>query len=302
MIKILDKFVPTICVFLALLFLSTALYLKADTTFQNTNTKPEQEEIKAKHKILIVAGHDFEHSGAFTDEIKESELTLRTASYLRDFLEKDPAFEVYMTREKLDGNLSTENKNDYTQAFQKYFSENREAVLEYRDSRKREIEQKNNQDQVQLIDQVEHNNAPEEMSYRLYAINKWIEDNKVDIVIHLHFNDYPARKKAKGKYEGFSIYVSDQSLRNAESSQRLAKSVGDSLDDIFKYSNLPIESDGIISTYSLIATGANDTIQAAAILIEYGYIYEDKFQDEEVLKKAAEQTYLGIKNYFVKPF
>lgn len=307
MIKFLDKFVPTICILSALFFLASAMYLKADTTFQNINIKPEQEEIKPKTKILLVPGHDFEHVGAFAGKIKESELTLKTATFLKVLLEKDSDFEVYVTREKLDkenlgnensiGKNSQENKNDYTNAFQKYFIENREVVLQYRDFHKKETEKRGEEDRIDIIDHVEHNNTSEEMSYKLYAINKWVEDNKIDIVIHIHFNDYPNRKKPVGKYEGFSIYVPHESLKNGKVSQEFSKFIGDSLEIIFDYSNLPVESLGIIPTDDLIAVGANNTISAASILIEYGYIYENKFQDDEILKKTAEQTYLGIKKY-----
>jgi N-acetylmuramoyl-L-alanine amidase len=138
------------------------------------------------------------------------------------------------------------------------------------------------------------------MLYRLYAVNKFIEDNEIDIAIHIHLNDYAGRNISEGKYKGFSLFVPDNSLRNGKVSQELAKYIAKTLDDNFKYSNNPLEKKKIILGHELIANGANNTIQAASVLIEYGYIYETKFQDEEILQKAAEQTYLGIKNFLTK--
>jgi N-acetylmuramoyl-L-alanine amidase len=306
MIKIVDKFLPVTSLAVIALFMATFLYLHADTTLQNTNTKPEQEKVSdqvsaKKIKILIVPGHDTQYFGATFKEVKEAEQTLKIANYLKMFLEKDSAFEIYTTRENPPGNLCLfENKNDYTETFQKYFNENREAVLKYRDVHKEETDKFDNQN-IESTNTIEHNDAPEEVSYRLYAINKWVEENNIDIVIHLHFDDYPDRPSASdGKFRGFSIFTADESLKNEKTSNILAKEIGRSLKKFFEYSDNPVESLGIIPSHDLIAVGANNTISAASVLIEYGYIYEQKFQDEETLKKAAEQTYTGIKNYLLR--
>lgn len=333
MIKILDKFVPTICVSLAIIFLGAAIYLHAETTLQNTNTNPGDlkislaqnvtrenllsrfqaysnnsittiEKLKSegqrsgKIRILIVPGHDFEYSGAFVKNIKESTLTLKTGQYLKEFLEKAGPFEVFITRE----NKISDNNNDYTEAFQKYFNENRESVLKYRDLYKRETEKIESQKQIEPVTNVEHNDAPAEMAYRLYAVNKWVEDNNIDIVIHIHFNDYSGRKNVWGKYKGFSLYVPDINLRNGKVSQDFSDFIGKSLSEKFKYSNNPVEKQGIMSGDELIATGANNTISAISVLIEYGYIYEKQFQNENVLRSLAEQTSKGVINYFLEPF
>jgi len=332
MIKILDKFVPSICVSLATIFIGAAIYLHAETTLQNTNINKEDSKISlvqnvtreniierfraystnsttiermklegqrsGKIKILIVPGHDFEYSGAFVKNIKESDLTLKTANYLKEFLEKSGVFEVYITREE----KLSDKENDYTESFQKYFNENRESILRYKDLYKKETEKKESQNQIEPINHIEHNDAPLEMAYRLYAINKWIEDNNVDIVIHIHFNDYPGRKNTWGKFNGFSLYVPDVNLRNGEISQEFSEFIGKSLSQKFKYSNNPVEKDGIILGDDLIAVGANNTISAISVLIEYGYIYEKHLQNEDVLRLFAKQTYEGIMNYLVEPF
>lgn len=336
MIKVLDTFVPSLCIVLATAFIATAIYLHAETALQNTNTTTQQQEIvleqqvssndlrerfssinkntatvinsfteerkrQGKIKILLVPGHDFEYPGAIFKKTKESELTLSTAHYLQELLETVPQFEVYVTREKILENTPVGDVNDYTKIFQDYFVANKDAVLDYKNIYKEKTEKIETQKQIEPVNHVEHNDAPSEVAYRLYAINKWIEDNKIDIVIHIHFNDYPGRPKNWGKYNGFSIYVPDEHLRNGIVSQDFAKFIGNSLDQKFDYSNHPVEKLGIISGSDLIATGAYNTIQAAAILVEYGYVYEPDFQKEETFKKMAEQTFAGIMNYFEEP-
>ena len=71
--------------------------------------------------------------------------------------------------------------------------------------------------QVERVVHTIRNIAPDEMGVRLYGINKWANENDIDIVIHVHFNDYPGRPRTgSGKYSGFSILfqkVSIQMLR-----------------------------------------------------------------------------------------
>lgn len=324
---------PSICVSLAIIFLGTTIYLHAETALQNTNINPEDlkislaknvsrenllsrfqaysnnstttiEKLKSegqrsgKIRILIVPGHDFEYPGAFIKNTKESNLTLKTGQYLKDFLEKAGPFEIFITRE----NKISEKDNDYNEVFQKYFNENKESVFEYRDLYKKETEKIESQKQIEPVNLVEHNDAPTEMAYRLYAINKWVEDNNIDIVIHIHFNDYPRGENVWGKYRGFSLYVPDINLRNGKVSQDFSNFIGSSLSEKFKYSNNPAEKQGIMSGDELIATGANNTISAISVLIEYGYIHEKQFQDENVLRLLAEQTSKGVVNYFLESF
>jgi N-acetylmuramoyl-L-alanine amidase len=274
-------------------------YLNNSTTTINELTaKGERSE---KIKILIVPGHDNEYPGAVVGDIREADLNLKIAEYLKTILENEVAFEVYTTRGSLFIKQDSENpqdKNGYIPDFQKYLDEKIFEVLDYRTLYKEEtekLEYKNNKVKI-----IEHNPTPGEMLYRLYAVNKFIEDNEIDIAIHIHLNDYVGRNTPDGEYKGFSIYVPDNSLRNGKVSQELAKYIAKTVDDNFKYSNNPPEKNKIILGHELIANGANNTIQAASVLIEYGYIYETKFQDEEILQKAAELTYLGIKNYLTK--
>jgi len=274
-----------------------------------TNSSPANNQRTGKIKILVVPGHDNEYPGAEVGSIREADINLKISAYLKSFLEQENAFEVYITREaefiktdieNLGREENNQDKNGYTDYFQKYLDENISEVLNYKEIYKEETAKKFKKVSSSSVKKVEHNPAPGEMAYRLYAINKFIEDNQIDIVIHIHLNDYAGRTGLEGQYKGFSIYVPDNTLRNGKESQTLSKYISKTIDDNFKYSNNPVEKKKIILGHELIANGSNNTIQAASVLIEYGYIYEDKFQDEETLKKAAQQTYLGIKDYLIK--
>jgi N-acetylmuramoyl-L-alanine amidase len=275
----------------------------ANNSTSTINELATKGERSGKIKILIVPGHDNEYPGAIVGDTREADLNLKISEYLKSFLAQETAIEVYTTRDPQFIKQDSENpqdKNGYIPDFQKYLDEKIFEVLDYRTLYKEETEKLASKNKNKKVKIIEHNPAPGEMLYRLYAVNKFIEDNEIDIAIHIHLNDYAGRNISEGKYKGFSLFVPDNSLRNGKVSQELAKYIAKTLDDNFKYSNNPLEKKKIILGHELIANGANNTIQAASVLIEYGYIYETKFQDEEILQKAAEQTYLGIKNYLTK--
>ena len=57
----------------------------------------------------------------------------------------------------------------------------------------------------------------------------------MDLVIHIHFNDYPNRKLNRvGEYSGFSIYIPEKQLPNYEKSFEIVNSVFSQLKNIFR--------------------------------------------------------------------
>ena len=153
---------------------------------------------------------------------------------------------------------------------------------------------------------VRHNPAADNASQALYGVNKWANDNNIDIVLHLHLNDYPQRKyDMPGKYKGFSIYVPDRQFPNGEASIEIAKSIKEELAKIAPASNFPKEKEIIIEDQQLIAIGSNASRKGVSILLEYGYIYEPQFYDKEIrsfaLREMAEATARGLKDFFDPP-
>src|SRR3989344_5136666 len=133
--------------------------------------------------------------------------------------------------------------------------------------------------------------------------SKWANENNIEVVFHIHFNDYPGRKwDQPGKYSGFSIYVPEYQLPNHRASSEVAKPLKNQLEKYFAKSDLSAGSFILIEDQELIAVGSNASRDGVSVLTEYGYIYEPRFTNKEtrevILKELAYQTYLGIKKFF----
>jgi N-acetylmuramoyl-L-alanine amidase len=244
-------------------------------------------------RILIVPGHDDQVWGAEFKGVKEADMTVKLGLMLYDKLSNDKNFQVYITRDR-DG---------YTKEFADYFKNNESAIRQFiRDSRsgfKNQIAG----GQVQQVDGVPHNNVSDYVAIRLYGINKWVDENNIDAVIHIHFNDYPRPHLSwRGEYKGFVVYAPEQQLKNSQMSYPLASFVFQSLLKYYPISNYEKESSGIVPDQNLIAVGASNTLNTRSILIEYGYIYEKRFSTfykrAAEMKTMAAQTYDGIRRYF----
>ena len=247
-----------------------------------------------KIKILIVPGHNNDSFGAQFKGTKEAEMNAELGQELFEFFQKDDKFETYATRLK---------NGDYSQWFHDYFESNKEEVAKFREDSRRQMRQAIEQGMPANDNQVYHNSAADNDSLRLYAINKWANENNIEVVFHIHFNDYPGRKWDKlGEYSGFSIYVPEYQLPNHRASSELAKPLKNQLEKYFAKSDLPAESFALIEDQELIAVGSNASRDGVSVLAEYGYIYESQFANREtrevMLKELAYQTYVGIKNFF----
>lgn len=247
-------------------------------------------------KILIVPGHDNEVWGAQYGNIKEANMTLALATRIFNSLKKDKRFEVHITRDK----------NGYTKEFADYFINHKEDIVSFKENAKQktktEIAIGNF---IQKIG-VPHNKVTPNTAIKLYGINKWANENQIDAVLHIHFNDYPRKTKwTIGKYTGFAVYLPDKEFDNFMESGQLGASIYLELKKKYSTSNLKQEAGGLIHDQKLIAVGASGTINASvrSVLVEYGYIYEKKFRNYETRHKAyddmANLTVKGIKNYFL---
>lgn len=282
--------------FLASIFFvpsSTELSLKR--TYAEATSSVWSPRRHEKVKILIVPGHDQEYFGTQFNGVREVDLNLALASKLYDFLKNDPAFDVTLTQ----------TTDGYNPIFANYFETNRDDIEKFIADHKAQMMQFETSGQIAKVTNVEHNYAPGEMGLKLFGINKWANDNGVDILIHVHFNDYPGRPYGTaGKYSGFTIYVPESQYSNAGGSQSVARAVHDQLAQFYAQSNMPKEQGGIVEDQDLIAVGADNSLDGASSLIEYGYIYQPELQNsnlrEPVLSDLALQTYIGLTNFFGK--
>ncbi|MFH1192350.1 MAG: N-acetylmuramoyl-L-alanine amidase [bacterium] len=248
-------------------------------------------------KILLVPGHDNEVWGAQYGNIKEADMTLALATQIYNLLKKDERFDVYITRDN----------TGYKKEFTDYFSLHREDISAFKKNAKIEMLQKILSGIFIKKVNPSHLTVSEDIALRLYGFNKWANENKIDAIIHVHFNDYPRPSKwTAGKYKGFAIYMPDGQFANAFGSGQLAANIFMQLRKKYLTSTYEKELGGLISDQKLIALGANDTLLSSArsVLVEYGYIYDKKFRTKSArlaaYKNMAKLTVQGINNYFKK--
>lgn len=256
----------------------------------------QAQDISKPINILIVPGHDNEVWGSQYGNIKESDMNQVLATQIYDLLKKDKKFKVWITRDNF----------KYTKEFADYFLKNKKNIILFKKNAQKETQIKFNSGI--LIDKnngVPHNSVNAETSVKLYGINKWANENKIDAIINIHFNDYPrATKWEIGKYKGFVIYVPDKQMGNAIRSSELAKSIFLQLSKKYDTSTYVKEKGGLIADQRLISLGASGTLnkEVNSVLIEYGYIYQKIFRDSvtrhQAYKDMALLTTKGIANYF----
>lgn len=236
--------------------------------------------------ILIVPGHDDEHSGTEYKNIKEVELNRQLAQKLYEYLSQEDGINPVLASDE----------SGYNPIFESYFQREESSIKKFIKESKNKFERKVNQERFNKEENNFHNVAPDDVIYRLYGINRWVNDRHFDLVIHVHFNDYAGRKWNRvGKYEGFSIYTPGRLFDNHNLSRKLANSVFAELKKIRPVSNLEKEQEGIIEDHELIAVGANESLEAGSILVEYGYIYEDVFINP--IKRDTTLDYLAYATY-----
>lgn len=256
---------------------------------------PSEAQVAEPIKVLLVPGHDNESWGAQYVNLKEAAMNLAVGRRIYNILKKDQRFEVYVARDS----------KGYTKEFLDYFTNERANIISFKNDARKEMHAKIQNGTFIEKENPPHNSASEEGAIKLYGFNKWANENGIDAVIHLHFNDYPRPYSwTIGKHKGFVIYMPDGELVNWKESAFLAANIFSQLNKKYTTSTYKEELGGLIPDQKLIALGANATLSQSvrSILIEYGYIYEKRFRDYKTRHKAyddmAELTATGIKNYF----
>lgn len=269
--------------FLLILFTTPIFYIDASLATSNKQIR-----------ILIVPGHDDKIWGSQYGNLKEADMNLVLATQIKDLLKKDKRFKVFITRD---------NKG-YTKEFADYFSSEESDIKNFKENAKKEMKDKISEGSFIEKENILHNPVAENTSIVLYGINKWANENKIDAVIHVHFNDYPRKTKwTMGKYKGFAIYMPDKQFLNNRKSQKIASNIYLQLSEKYISSNYKKELGGLVSEQKLIAIGANNTLQAnvGSVLVEYGYIYRfgNSSMRHKAYKTMADLTVKGIKNSFL---
>ena len=247
-----------------------------------------------KVRILLVPGHEPGFGGAEYGNLKEREMNVELADDLQTLLEANPHYQVFITRDD----------NAWNPIFADYFKNNWNDIIAWDKAAHAEFSHLLDIGSTTApVSTVYHNDAPTDVALRLYGITKWADENNIDITIHIHFNDYDRPNTSRpGEYSGFAIYVPAPQYGNSSTTKTIADGIFKRLSDYSRVSNLPGESTGIVDEPDLIAIGANNTADAASMLIEYGYIYRPQFQTSstrhDTIQHFAQQTYLGLQDFF----
>lgn len=272
-----------------------SVFLHDSITVAELHAKYENATLGiSKIRILIVPGHEPNYGGTEYRDLKERDMVVQLSQTLAELLRNDPHYEVVLSRDTTGWNTELAT----------YFKNNREQIIAFFKERKSEMIRLVNTGTVtKITDGVQHNSAPQDVALRLYGINKWVNENAIDMAIHVHFNDYPRRNTSiPGTYSGLAIYVPEKQFTNSTTTRVIAESVFKRLSKYNAVSNLPKENVGVVEEQELIAIGSHNTLEAPSMLIEYGYIYEPQYSDEKIrdltLKDLAFQTYLGIQDFF----
>lgn len=254
---------------------------------------PAGKIFAAPVRILLVPGHDDASWGAQYGNVKEADMNLVLATKLYNILKADKRFQIWITR----------NSIGYTPTFAAYLESNYKDIQYFMKVYKELNQEKLDAGVIIEREGVPHNTAATDMATVLYGINRWADENLIDAVIHIHFNDYP-RSNAweKGEYKGFAIYYPEAQLENSDISQALGKKIFTELRKKYITSTYPPEAGGLIADQDLIAMGARNTLfpGVRSVLIEYGYIYRfgDRTFRHQFYTSAANLTATGIKKYF----
>lgn len=275
--------------------------MNAGVFFSQSNTAPLLRHkfniatsSKQRVRVLLVPGHEPNFGGTEYKGLKERDLVVDLTQQLALYLSADDRFDVVVTR----------GKESWNPQFEKYFKEEQESIKSFAVNKRNEMRKLVNEGRVaEVPDAVPHNDAPEEVAIRLYGINKWANEYGMDLVIHIHLNDYPRKRFLReGEYSGFSIYVPEKQYSNAPVSLQISQALFGRLAEVFPVSSMPKEEMGVIEDQELIAVGSFNTVNAASLLVEYGYIYEPQFANKKIahaiFKEMAFQTYLGLQDFF----
>ncbi len=252
---------------------------------------PSPTEPQKKLHVLIVPGHEPANGGTAFKGVYERDLVAELGLDLQAYLAQDQQIETRLTR----------TPDAWEDSFAQYFDQHWQDISAWRDQAKKITE-----DLTAVVGsrppKIYHASADPEVATRLYGITKWANENNIDVMLHLHLNDYPRRKSTAGIYSGFVLYIPSEEYANNPTTKAIANSLFARLAQYNPVTDHEDESLGIIDDSELIATGANNTADAASILLEYGYIYEPQFQDPAlrslVLRDLAYQTHVGLQDFF----
>ena len=243
--------------------------------------------------ILVVPGHDTDSGGAHFRDIYERDVVVTIANKISDTLNAEAGYKVIVAR----------NTKTWNPILQNYFDSEEQSIIDFKNQHQAADKALMASGQKQFVpDMASHSEVNQKSAIELYGINKWVNENDIDLVIHLHFNDSERpNSNAPGFYNGFTMFIPEKQMANSSTSRAIARDISAEIKKSFAPEAVGNDPDGLIEDQSLIALGASGTLEKPATLIEYGYIYDKDLwteQDrEKTLTEMAARTVAGIEDY-----
>jgi N-acetylmuramoyl-L-alanine amidase len=263
---------------------------KVETASISTAVAPVPVPAPVKDfNVLIIPGHDVKDGGANYGNIYERDLVATIASKMADILNAQGGYSIIVARDA----------NNWNPILAKYFQDERQEIIDWKNKCQADSNALLSSGQKKYVpDMAFHSEVTPDMSVKLYGMNKWSNENNIDLVLNLHFNDEQRpNMSAPGDLKGFDIFIPESQMKNSAASRVAGQAVFDELKKI----EAP-EINDLLEDQSLIALGASGTLNAPSMLIEYSYIYEKMLRTdsdrEAALNQMAQQTALGVENYF----
>lgn len=265
------------------------------TTVTASDIQEAYEDAKSGNddfRILIVPGHEPNYGGAVFQGVYEREIVVEIANKLAADLRTDKNIEVIVAR----------SNTSWNKTIDKYFDKQMKKITSFVSKQKKEMAKKVKQKKVKLVaagTQVDHATAPTDVALRLYGLNKWANENDIDLVVNVHVNDATDHgPNQPGANSGFAIYIPDKQYGNGPASRPVAAAIARELSAFTATSTLRIENQGVVEDQELIAIGSNNSLKVPTVLVEYGYITEERMLRPEVrdvlTSDFAYQTYRGL--------
>lgn len=255
----------------------------------------EKYDNKKPIKILVVPGHDQTSYGTIDGNVRELDLNLELGRYLAERLKRNDKFEVILAQ----------TEDGFRPELAEYFEQEKGLIWQFKEQKAAIMDALIGEGKINRKVVVDHISASNDTALKLYGLNHWANENKIDLVIHIHFNDYPGRRQDSiPKYAGYALYLPEQQYSNSKASWDIGRDIAKSLATEFAPSNHPQESAVLIPDQELIAIGSFNTLDGASALVEYGYIYEPTYAPatpavrSENLKRLAALTAYGVTNFF----
>ena len=244
-----------------------------------------------KIKILIIPGHEPKAGGADYKGVYERNLNVQLSDMLRENLSQNKNLEIIVARYTDDWNTDIKN----------YVLNSSSTIMNWVADMKAKMLTEVNAGKIKLLNSgMIHNDARSNAVLFLFGMNKWANENNVDIVLNVHFNNNP-KINGKPNYRGYTIYIPEKQYGNASTSKILANDISDEISKIEKPSNMPQEKGTITEDQELIAIGAFNTLKAPVAVVEYAYIYEPIMASLSTrnifIENAASSTATAINNF-----